>query len=713
MKKLLTLAILLVLAGNVYGAKLTQKSLNFINEWGDDVNMTTSVSLYIYDVGTTTEKTVYLDKAGDTSVTQPITDNSTNTALDYANGRLVFWCKDASYKITVTDGTYTRTLDNLTASDTRMMWPTFLVALSSYSLGQSEDLDFTYGAWVMDGDTAGRLDLIPDAADGVFAIGNSSGTTQGDVYVYASSTEYMYFDQSGAELNYTHIDVIVDDSSTLYFGDGKDVGIKFDNSNDDLDITGDGSELAIGASGAGLDVYIHGQTGNFVFFDEDNDRTFFEDWDLRINEGGLIEFADTGDAVDWTIKCSTAERLEFLPTETTDDQTFHIGDATHTSDVTIYGATASTYLLWDASDDELEFVLADLKISQGSQIEFIDVTDSATDWTIDNATDETLLILPAESTDDQSINLGNATYTTDLRVFGATASTVVFDASGDEVIFNAYDISLQDDDMLKFGDDDDFTIDSGSTTKVLDITPGAATDDYIVNFGLDQSGVDIKAFGTTSGDYMEWDASADQFKIVGDIFNLTLAEAAANAFKVDVTGTIAGDGIVLETTESGIQLLADGDTEGDIDIDCEDDMTLTAAGDLTLAVTGTLSAGGALLTNVGLTTEAVTGTSDSLNASQSGSIIVYTMTGGACTATLPEATATEVGVWYILQDGNPAAGNDLKIMPEGDGTINGDAAGDGITQVVDTDGCGALIYCTAADTWYAITMGSSTVWTED
>ena len=58
----------------------------------------------------------------------------------------------------------------------------------------------------------------------------------------------------------------------------------------------------------------------------------------------------------------------------------------------------------------------------------------------------------------------------------------------------------------------------------------------------------------------------------------------SNVFKVDCTGA-SGDTnvIVLETSDGGIQLLADGDTEGDIDIDAEDDITITAAGTVTIS----------------------------------------------------------------------------------------------------------------------------------
>ena len=398
-------------------------------------------------------------------------------------------------------------------------------------------------------------------------------TSTGDV-TFTGANYNIIHDASANQLEFQ-------DSAELSFGTDDDISIVYDNTNGDLDITGSGLEVAFGVTDEGMDVVMHGET-------------------------------------------------------------------------------ASTYCLWDESADELLLVLADLKISQGSQIEFIDVSDSATDWTIDNATDETLLIYPTETTDDQSINLGNATNTTDLRIFGATASTVVFDASADEVLFDAYDISLGDGDYLLFGDTlgtGDFSISDQADVLVIDTVVngtgeiaigndandvpmkwytdttgdwvyfnddevefedcvlimmdatqlqfGDSADFYIHatntactlgtlttnetsawNFGANEAGADIKAFGATSGDYLLWDASADYLHMVGDLVLFTLAEAAVNQFKVDATGTGAGDVIVFETTDGGIQLNADGEANGDIEINAGDDMEITTAGALTVATTG-------------------------------------------------------------------------------------------------------------------------------
>ena len=78
-----------------------------------------------------------------------------------------------------------------------------------------------------------------------------------------------------------------------------------------------------------------------------------------------------------------------------------------------------------------------------------------------------------------------------------------------------------------------------------------------------------------------------------------MTEGAASQFHVDAQGTVTGWAIILETSEGGIQLLADGDTEGDIDIDAENDLTVTIGGDATFNITGTTSFSDKDLTQIG------------------------------------------------------------------------------------------------------------------
>lgn len=570
---------------------------------------------------------VYSTKSGTTEV------GSTGVITsDLDDGRTEFWYGDTAIDVTVTDGTRTYEIESYSVRTARFMLPSFLISTSGNALGQTDDMDFTYGSWIIDGDTANRLDMIPDNDGGVLGIGD--GTTQADVYIYGATGDYVFFDEGGLTLNMVDIDLDLDDDADLSFG------------SDD----------------------------------------------------------------DFTMDSDTAKTLDILSLVTDETAILNLGLDQAGIDLKLFGATASTYALWDASADELLLTLADLKISQGSQIEFIDVTDGLTDWTADMSTDEVLLFLPTETTDDQSYNIGNAANTSDFRLFGATASTVVYDASADRVTFDVYDVEINDTSNLYIGSDDEFAIDNSSET--LRIIPSDTDDDFAMHLGSANNTMDLLLYGKTASELITWDASADSLTVVDDLTLFTVTGTTL-PFHVNATGTVTGEAVKLETTDGQISLLADGGTYGDIVLDAEDDIFLTAAGDLTLAVTGTFDGGGATMNSFYSTTEVVAGTTDTLTNAQSGNMIIYTMTGGSCTVTLPEADAGTVGMWFFLVDGNAAAGNDLTIDPEGVGQINGDTAGHYIKCENDRDAEGILIFSTAADVWYTVALGSSTVWTEE
>ena len=119
------------------------------------------------------------------------------------------------------------------------------------------------------------------------------------------------------------------------------------------------------------------------------------------------------------------------------------------------------------------------------------------------------MFLPAETTDDQTFNVGNATNTSDVRFFGATASTVVFDASADAVLFDVYNIALGDGDSLLFGDTlgtGDFSITDTSDVLVINnVVDGTGT----VGFGAAGTGIDVDFHGDAGSGLMTWDENAN------------------------------------------------------------------------------------------------------------------------------------------------------------------------------------------------------------
>ena len=100
--------------------KLTKKTLQAVDEFGRPVTNISSIT--VQNVGGSVSKTLYRDPNGDVSVTNPITPTSDETTLEQDRGLFWFWSYGPDYKIVITDGTLSRTIDNLTNSDTRILF---------------------------------------------------------------------------------------------------------------------------------------------------------------------------------------------------------------------------------------------------------------------------------------------------------------------------------------------------------------------------------------------------------------------------------------------------------------------------------------------------------------------------------------------------------------------------------------------------------------
>ena len=322
------------------------------------------------------------------------------------------------------------------------------------------------------------------------------GTNTGDI-TFTNANYDIILDVSADQLEFN-------DNAEISFGTNEDVAIAYDNTS--LNILGDGKTMIVGATGAGLDVQLWGQTGNYAIFDEDNDYLYMEDYSLRINEGGNLEFGYTDDAVDWTIDNASAETLVFLPTETDDTQTINFGDATNTTDFRLFGATATT-VVFDAS--------ADLQTNVGYSILLDDtsalILGTGSDFSLNSDTANTMFFDPALA--GNTIQFGtNNTVACNLSWLSDTSGdTVLFDEENVQVVFEDVVLQIMDATQIQFGDGDDFYITSG-TAKTLDIIPGATADSTaVVNIGADGAGADLVLFGETALHTVWWDASGDEF----------------------------------------------------------------------------------------------------------------------------------------------------------------------------------------------------------
>ena len=225
---------------------------------------------------------------------------------------------------------------------------------------------------------------------------------------------------------------------------------------------------------------------------------------------------------------------------------------TTTGDITITGSAAD--IAFDVSDDELIFNDdAVLSLGTGADITLVyDGTD---------------LLIEAAAADDV-VKLG-ATTNFDVIVYGDTATDLItFDTSAEDVQFNGFDLTLQDSDILNFGDADDIAITWDGTDLLVE---GAAAD-TIIKVGATNN-QDIIVYGDTATDLITFDTSAelvtfngfdinpmdDDVLAFGDGKDVIISQSSANLLTVGQT--VAGTGsVAFGVDDAGLDVKLFGDT---------------------------------------------------------------------------------------------------------------------------------------------------------
>lgn len=658
MKKILfTLLVIAMLACPAMAQRYRQMQLTIVDEGGDPV--TNIDQIEIYDAGTSTASTIYPTRAGGTMV-NPITTSSTASSFVQSLGQVTWFQAAASYKVTIVESgaSQSLTIDNMTSSDTRFYWyVNYIGEAATLQVTDGTTLDFgTSDNFYFDWDAGNTKLILASAADAArWDIGLAAVHT--DIYWHtgaAITDDYVFFDEGSANVFFKDVDLVLDSSAVLFFGDSSDMSINYDESNNDLDVLSTSAldEISWGATGDGYDQIWHSTTaGDYMLFDYSEDALLLEDMSLSLGDAERVLLGGTVGTGSMFISV-TSDVMEIGQVAAlTGSLTF--GNDDDGVDVTFYGDSASQKAWWDASGDEWFF---------GANAEGVDVT-----WYGDIASS--------------------------YMKWDETAET------HGAMIFEAADLHMMDADYVIFGDGSDFKIHSTTALK-LNITPAAATDDFEVLFGSDQSGMDIKAFAKTASEYIHWDASADSLTVVGDLALFTMTGTTV-PFRVDATGTVSsGNAIELETTDGKVLINADGGTYGDIELNSADDLIFTTAGKLTitnteattvsgdLTVTGTLTAVGAYVNPV----EIVAATNE-IEITESGTTFILNH-GTEFATTLP-TVASSAGVTFRFIVGVDPAGNSFTILTDTlEDKIEGSVVVDGAN--IEADGPDDTITFTAS-----------------
>jgi hypothetical protein len=333
-------------------------------------------------------------------------------------------------------------------------------------------------------------------------------------------------------------------------------------------------------------------------------------------------------------------------------------------DVKFFGATSGRYWLWDESADGV--------VQQGTLT--VGVDDTGYDVKFFGATSGSYMLW------DESHN--------DLKLFGSTS------------LFVAGNADL----------DGDLDVDGTTNLDVVDID-GAVQIDGTVTVGVDDTGLDVKFFGATSGAYMLWDESADDLKLVGAA-GFTVAgdidvDGTSNLDIVDVDGAVNfaadvtyADGADIITASAGTSNFRAGVNAGN---------SIASGGNYNVCVGD--EAGTALTTgdsNVAVGYIALDAcTTSSNNVAVGKSALTLCTTGASNTAVGSSALAAHIDSNYCTAVGADSLQNNTTGSSNtavGQGALNANSTGTTNTAV----GYRALIANTTADNNVAVGVSALT-----
>ena len=333
-----------------------------------------------------------------------------------------------------------------------------------------------------------------------------------------------------------------------------------------IDVGADWRAVTVGVDDTGYDVKFFGATsGQYLLWDESADDlilssdTFLNIEGTRASTSSTTGSFRTAGGVGIAKKLFVGEDVDVDGTANLDavdidgatqiDAAVTVGVDDTGYDVKFFGATASAYMLWDESADDL--------ILAGAAALSIDATTDATNTTsgsfhtdggvgiakklyvgtdldVNGTTNLDAVDIDGTTQIDAAVTVGVNDTGADVKFFGATSGAyLLWDESADDLILaGAAAISIDATTDASSTTTGSFHTDGGvgiakklyvgtdldvnGTTNLdaVDID-GAVQIDAAVTVGVDDTGVDVKFFGATSGAYLLWDQANDDFVTAG------------------------------------------------------------------------------------------------------------------------------------------------------------------------------------------------------
>lgn len=208
MKKILiTILMVALLIGTAQAANRfgdTYHAVQVKDETGR--NVTDITNLYIYLPGTTTDAVIYADKNRQNTIFIPMTEASSNTTL--IDGLFTWWGPDKyDFSMTNTDGVGPMTNSGHADRDSSgglLVFPTYLVSITSASFTDSESISMGTGAsWVINS-TSDVLGFTPAGDDQTVNFGTSGTGLNTNFNVYTGVSLGFKLSSSGATHSFTY-----------------------------------------------------------------------------------------------------------------------------------------------------------------------------------------------------------------------------------------------------------------------------------------------------------------------------------------------------------------------------------------------------------------------------------------------------------------------------------------------------------------------------
>ncbi len=590
MKKF-TIILMLALMVSVASARLPFHNVQVKDEDGRKVTTITSVEIYAPD--TTTNAVIYSDRALQNVITIPMTTSSTNSTLSNGN---FFWYGPDGYDFSITDGSNIMTNAGhltRTASGNQMTFPSYLTAISSTTYSDAQSATWGTGGDVVNQwiNSASALRWTPSADGSAFDIGVSGTTANMDFNVYVGTALGLKIDEGvpsfiwdggAASINTnsnftTNINtgtstgavnigsstsgaITVDSTSTATMNSDGAFAITTSDGSADITVDATAGSVIIDGGEAVADAVIIRATGAAGGID----ITSLADIDITTTgtAGEDISITNTGGSIVVTATEAIADAIGLISTGGVDIT----AAATFDIDVTATGGR----IIATASEDVQNTVHIE---ANGGVLESINIYSNQ--GTGASATTEHDASVQLQS-DDGGISLyttGNVTDAVRIETNGGANETIT--------INNLQGTSAAAVTIAANAAGGDVNIDSVLGRIEIEAEENVANAVFIIADGDTLSTIKVlNDTGTSATD------AAASIQITSDLGGIEMLSslAAANQIRLNAAGTVAGNAVVLETTDGGIQLNADGAANGDITLDAADVISLTA-GDVAGIVT--------------------------------------------------------------------------------------------------------------------------------